>query len=162
MRLFNHTIEFPIQRSRTRLARIAYDDAFGDRCEVLLRFGNDIDLLKIGGTASTDVILYHAIVVEDELFSSHVTVLTADGQQHRCVKPPKESFAIGQSVIMAQHMDHSANKLWSFNYLATARDAEFKLNSVRVIGFCNREERAQVFIDPYTGQVNYGMDTARI
>jgi hypothetical protein len=149
MVLFNHTIEFPIQRLRCRFARISYDNAFGVRKEVLIRFSNDVKQVRVGGTASSDIDVFPGVIVK------------YDEEHETCLD---ESFTELQSVYLVQHMDHSCGNLGSFNHLATAREADFRLNSIRVMGLnADGEEIATVRIDPYIGQVNYDdMDAARI
>jgi hypothetical protein len=164
MVLFNHTIEFPIQRLRCRFARISYDNAFGVRKEVLIRFSNDVKQVRVGGTASSDIDVFPGVIVKYDEEHETIQVLGSDEQNYWCVRCLDESFTELQSVYLVQHMDHSCGNLGSFNHLATAREADFRLNSIRVMGLnADGEEIATVRIDPYIGQVNYDdMDAARI
>lgn len=163
MRLFNHEIEFPIQRLRHLLARITYDDAFGDRRTCMLKFDKSIKFLRVGGTASSSIDVKPGLVLDVDLDQEHLLVLGDDGQHYTCVRSPFEQFIPNQEVLIAQHMDHRFGNFLSFNHLATSRPADFRLHSIRVIGFdVHHQETTVVYIDPFTQQINYNVDTARI
>jgi hypothetical protein len=115
-----------------------------------------VESIRVGGTASTDVVIKQALVTEYDESSEHIVVLADDNETYPCIRCPDESLEVGQAVLMVEHVDHSAGKLWSMNHLATARVADFRLNTVRVIGLdASNEEIALICVDPYTGQVNY-------
>ena len=164
--LFNHSIELRRIRPSGQALALLYDDAFGERRRAHMPFGDEVDYIKIGGTASSDAIFQSAIVLEYVEDKEHLVVVAQDGHNYsKCIRCRHESFYIGQPVLLVEHMNHDPGCLDRFNHLVTARNADFRLNSIRVMTYdVFGHELEVVYIDPYTGQINYDdrLDTPRI
>jgi hypothetical protein len=164
--LFNHSIELRRVRPSGQALSLAYDDAFGERRRAHMSFGHEVDHVRIGGTASSDVIVQSAMVLEYIEDKEHIVVVAQDGHRYsNCIRSRHESFYIGQPVLLVEHMDHDPGCLDQFDYLVTAHNADFRLNSIRVMTYdVFGHELEVVHVDPYTGQINYDdrLDSSRI
>lgn len=164
--LFNHSINLHSIRPSGQALKLKYDDAFGKRRNAHIPLGNEVDHIRVGGTASSDTIIQSAIVLEYIEDKEHIVVIAQDGQHYsNCIRSRRESFYKGQPVFLVEHMNHNPGCLNKFNYLVTAYEADFRLNSIRVMTFDAYDHQLEiVYIDPYTEQINYDdrLDSPRI
>ena len=160
MGLFNHEIQYNRVvdsncGTEALIVQLQYDDAFGERHSQRLVFPGKVDHVKVGGTASTDPFITSGLVVGFSDSESAVYVNAVNGRRYCCVRSSEEEIKMHCPVIVVEHLDH-ANGMREFNWLATTRETNFCLNSIKVMGRDeNDNELCYVNIDPYIGFVNF-------
>jgi len=165
MNLFNHEISYNViedsfdPKCSARIVSIDYDDAYGDRRNFTHSFlKSQVESVKVGGTAMSSVAVRKGAVVSVRPDNCSLVALS-NAQVVNCSYAEDEIIQPNDHIVIAEHLVHEDSvELGRFDWLATKRSADFRLNSIRVILFDKNEvEIGAVYLDPYLfGRVHYG------
>lgn len=163
--LFNHVVRYEIELNGSELGvdlrrvSVDYDDPFGIRRRFEQSFlANKVAYIRVGGTAMSSVDVAQGVVIDIDRDSSHLFALCR-ANVIKCIYSEEECFEINDYVFLVEHMMHEeSGKLGLFDTLATKRNADFRLNSIRLVLFNKNDvEVGVIYIDPYLlGRVHYG------
>jgi hypothetical protein len=160
MALFNYKANYrrtnDVPGVSNLLVDFEYDDAFEVRQRALLVFPPEVDHITVGGTASTNPVVIRGTISHFDSRGTYAYVYASTGTPYKCLFSKDEKLKPFQSVLVAEHLSHTDKQLNKFDWLVTAREAEFGLNSIRIIGKdCNGVEVNYINIDPYIGTIKY-------
>ena len=163
MTIFNHISSFNYRYEDNYDLfdyKLEYDDAFNIRREYNNTFyKSNIDNIKIAGTASSNINIYHGIV--DSIDGKYLIVILPENKIN-CIYNIEEKFYKNDTVLVFDHMDHDYGMYGKFNLMATKKNGQFLLNSIKLICLKNNIEIGFIAIDPFNGQVNLDdLDTSR-
>ena len=160
MALFNHEVTYTRidegDLGSGLMVHIAYDDAFGVRKEEHLGFEDRVEYVVVGGTATTNPLVLTGIATGYDKNREYLYVKASDGYVYECVYSLDEDIAVGDPVLIVEHMNHTMPGMSTFDWLATKRSADFQLNSIKIIAKDSDDvEIGHINIDPYTGCINF-------
>lgn len=165
MAVFNHKISYRIVTEDIdpdvdiRIITVDYDDGFGVRRSYSTPcLAADVAYVQVGGTAMSSVNVFPGTVIRIDLVAQEVLVL-ANGRVISCTRDEDEQLQVNDKVFAVEHMrNRNGEEYGQFDWLATKREADFRLNAIRIMMFDHEHtEFAVIHLDPYlAGHVRDG------
>lgn len=141
-----------------RYVDIEFDDAFGTRRLAQIGYmANEVDHVQVGGTATNAIDVFDGIVIHVDDSKNELTALS-QGQVLTCLFSGDETFEHQDRIAVVEHMSNREDSFGTFNWFATKRQADFRLNSIWVRAYSKQGKEVGVaYIDPYlNGELWHG------